>query len=134
MEELNMKRTIILLGTLAALPIAVVIAGCSKSSSTPAKTENSTANADSAKNPTNGDSKEDAAKEAEITAALAKLDASDRSQALQQRVCPVSGEKLGTMGAPVKVDVKGQAVFICFEGCKDQLLEKPDEYLAKLNK
>ena len=38
------------------------------------------------------------------------------------------------MGAPIKVDVNGQPVFICCEGCKDKLLSKPEEYLAKLKK
>jgi YHS domain-containing protein len=38
------------------------------------------------------------------------------------------------MGAPVKMEVKGQTVFLCCPGCKDKLLANPDEYLAKLNK
>ena len=46
----------------------------------------------------------------------------------------VSGEMLGTMGAPKKVDVKGQAVWICCDSCKDSLLKEPDKYLAKLQK
>lgn len=71
---------------------------------------------------------------AEIVAALAKLPAEDRALAEQQKLCPVSGEPLGAMGAPIKIDVKGQPVFICCEGCKKDLLAKPDEYLAKLKK
>src|SRR6476469_7672944 len=39
---------------------------------------------------------------AEIVAALAKLSAEDRAIAEKQKVCPVSGEPLGTMGAPIK--------------------------------
>jgi YHS domain-containing protein len=69
-----------------------------------------------------------------MTAELAKLSAEDSASAEQQHICPVSGEMLGTMGAPQKVDVNGQQVWICCEGCKDQLLENPDEYLAKLQK
>lgn len=41
---------------------------------------------------------------------------------------------LGTMGAPQEMDVKGQQVWICCDDCKDQLLENPDEFLAKLKK
>ena len=49
-------------------------------------------------------------------------------------ICPVSGEMLGTMGAPLKIDVNGQQVWICCDACKDKLLASPDEYLAKLKK
>lgn len=71
---------------------------------------------------------------AEARAELAKLPPDDAASAEKQRVCPVSDELLGSMGAPIKVDVSGRQVWICCEGCKDSLLEKPDEYLAKLPK
>ena len=64
---------------------------------------------------------------------LAELSAADRASAEKQHVCPVSGEMLGTMGTPQKVDVSGQQVWICCPGCKDQLLASPGQYLAKLN-
>ncbi len=67
-------------------------------------------------------------------AELAKLSPDDAASAEKQHVCPVSGEMLGTMGAPEKIDVNGQQVWICCEGCKDRLLASPDEYLAKLKK
>lgn len=73
--------------------------------------------------------------DAKLTAAraeLAKLPAEDAAAAEKQHACPVSGELLGSMGVPIKVDVNGQPVWICCAGCKDALLEKPDEYLAKL--
>ncbi|MDA1052231.1 MAG: hypothetical protein O3C40_17375 [Planctomycetota bacterium] len=65
---------------------------------------------------------------------LAKLSPEDAASAEAQHVCPVGGEMLGTMGAPVKIDVHGQTVWICCDGCKDTLLANPDEYLAKLKK
>lgn len=65
--------------------------------------------------------------------ALAGLPEEDRKSAMKQHFCPVSGEMLGVMGVPEKVDVNGQAVWICCDGCKDKLLAAPDEYLAKLN-
>jgi hypothetical protein len=67
-----------------------------------------------------------------MKAQLAKLSPEDAASAEKQHMCPVSGEMLGVMGAPQKVDVNGRNVWICCDGCKDQLLEKPDEYLAKL--
>ena len=69
-----------------------------------------------------------------MKAELAKLSPEDAASAEKQHMCPVSGKMLGAMGAPQKVDVNGQQVWICCDGCKDQLLEKPDEYLAKLNR
>jgi len=71
---------------------------------------------------------------AQVTANLAKLSAEDRALAEKQKVCPVSGEELGSMGPPIKLDVKGQPVFICCDGCRDKLLANPEEYLAKLQK
>lgn len=84
--------------------------------------------------PASHDAKESAEPNAEITEALAKLSAEERALAEKQKICPVSGEPLGTMGTPKKIDVKGQPVFICCDGCEEKLLANPDEYLAKLNK
>jgi len=69
----------------------------------------------------------------DIPEGLAELSSEDRAAAVAQVICPVSGEKLGTMGAPVKVSVKGREVFLCCEGCRKSLLEDPDKYLAKLD-
>ncbi|MCS7466307.1 hypothetical protein NZK35_06415 [Stieleria sp. ICT_E10.1] len=65
---------------------------------------------------------------------LADLPEGDRMSAMKQHFCPVSDEMLGVMGAPEKIDVNGQAVWICCNGCKDKLLAEPDKYLAKINK
>ncbi len=67
-----------------------------------------------------------------MKAELAKLSPTDAASAEKQHFCPVSGEMLGTMGEPIKVEVKGQPVWICCEGCRKRLLENPDKYLAKL--
>ena len=65
--------------------------------------------------------------------ALVDFSEEDRQSATKQHFCPVSGEMLGTMGAPEKVEVEGQQVWICCDGCKDKLLADPAKYLAKLN-
>lgn len=72
--------------------------------------------------------------EAEIEANLAKLSVEDRTLAEKQKICPVSGSRLGSasMGVPEKLDVKGHDVFICCEHCEEPLLKDPDKYLAKL--
>jgi YHS domain-containing protein len=108
---------------------AVGVWGCSKASNKTVSTATPPATESQAKDASSGGTAS-----AEITAALAKLPAEDRTLAEKQKVCPVSGEALGTMGAPPKMEVKGQTVFLCCEGCKDKLLANPDEYLAKLNK
>ena len=55
----------------------------------------------------------------------------------EQKVCAVTGEPLGSMGTPVPVrvtDSKGadHTVLLCCESCREELLENPDEHLAKL--
>jgi YHS domain-containing protein len=77
-----------------------------------------------------------AAKEASAAAipeGFEKLSEADRAAALAQKVCPVSDAKLGEMGTPFKVTVKGRDVFLCCQNCKDDLLKDPDKYLAKLD-
>ena len=69
---------------------------------------------------------------AEVIAALAELPADDRRLAETQRICPVTGMALGTMGTPLKVDVNGRAVLICCGGCEPRLLAEPENFLQKL--
>ena len=69
---------------------------------------------------------------AKMMTGLKELSPEDHKSAMAQHMCPVSGEMLGTMGAPEKVDVNGKSVWICCDGCKDKLLADPDKYLAKL--
>lgn len=75
----------------------------------------------------------DQSEQPEITAALSELSAEDRRLAERQRVCPVTGMQLGSMGIPIKVNVDGRNVFICCEGCRARLLAEPTKYLAKLD-
>lgn len=79
-----------------------------------------------------GDQAQHGSGDAGVADALAELTPEDRSLAEKQRICPVSGELLGSLGTPLKVEVLGQQVFLCCEDCKAKLLEKPDEYLTKL--
>jgi hypothetical protein len=61
---------------------------------------------------------------------LAKLSPEDAASAEKQHTCPVTKKMLGTMGPPLKVDVKGKTVWICCEGCREELLANADKYLA----
>lgn len=47
-----------------------------------------------------------------------------------QTVCPVTREKLGSMGPPIPVQVKGQTVYVCCEGCVNALRRNPEKYLS----
>lgn len=69
-----------------------------------------------------------------MNAELAKLSPEDATAAKAQHFCPVSGRMLGAMGAPKKVDVDGQTIWICCDACRDSLLSEPDKYRAKLKK
>jgi hypothetical protein len=70
--------------------------------------------------------------EAEIKAALAKLPEKDRKLAEEQKYCPISDERLGSMGKPRKILVKDQPVFLCCKGCEKKALADPDKTLAKV--
>jgi Cu(I)/Ag(I) efflux system membrane fusion protein len=63
---------------------------------------------------------------------IAQLPAADRKLALAQRICPVTGAALGSMGVPVKITLRGQTVFLCCEGCVGKAKRSPDEMLKKL--
>jgi Cu(I)/Ag(I) efflux system membrane fusion protein len=74
-----------------------------------------------------------AQKEARIKANLRRLNPGDRPRAEAQRFCPVQEDtRLGAMGKPFKVKVKGQWVFLCCQNCEDDALEHPDQTLAKV--
>jgi hypothetical protein len=63
---------------------------------------------------------------------LAALGPEDRRLAERQKVCPVTGKPLGSMGKPPRVDLSGRAVFLCCRGCEETLRSYPQRYLAKL--
>jgi Cu(I)/Ag(I) efflux system membrane fusion protein len=63
---------------------------------------------------------------------IEQLPDSDRSSALAQRTCPVTGAPLGSMGVPVKIMLRGKPVFLCCKGCVGKALRSPEETLKKL--
>jgi hypothetical protein len=67
------------------------------------------------------------------TDAMADLSEADRAAATAQKICPVSDEPLGSMGTPIKVTIEGRDVFLCCEGCRDQIVAEPQKFLAKLD-
>jgi Cu(I)/Ag(I) efflux system membrane fusion protein len=49
-----------------------------------------------------------------------------------QKICPVTTQKLGSMGDPVPVEVEGRKVWTCCAGCPPKLKATPAKYLARL--
>ena len=49
----------------------------------------------------------------------------------QQKVCPVSGKALGSMGAPPVVRIGDSDVYVCCAGCTNTLKADPQKYLAR---
>lgn len=71
----------------------------------------------------------------EIAAAMEKLSPEDRKEAESQKFCAVmTTTRLGSMGAPLKLDVKGQSVFVCCAGCRTKATKNADQTLATVEK
>jgi hypothetical protein len=65
---------------------------------------------------------------------IKKLPADEQAQALAQVVCVISGEHLGSMGTPVKVESEGKTAFLCCKGCLEDFEKDPKAAMAKLEK
>jgi hypothetical protein len=141
------------LTALVALAFALVLAGCNNAADkagtkTPAEPEggakslksvptgkkSGTATSSKAEAPTKEkQAKADPEEEAGIAKNLAKLSPEDRKLAEEQRFCVVEEEnRLGSMGAPMKLDLKGKTAFVCCGSCKKQALADPEKTLAKV--
>jgi hypothetical protein len=71
--------------------------------------------------------------EAKIKATLAKLPMADRLLAEAQKYCPIlKDSRLGSMGAPDKIILEGQPVFLCCRSCIQDAQANPKETLAKI--
>ena len=65
----------------------------------------------------------------EVKASLDKLSPEDRTLAVAQKTCPITGEPLGSMGIPPKVTLKDQVVFLCCSSCKKKAEADPEKTL-----
>lgn len=62
---------------------------------------------------------------------LAALSEGDKTGVAEQKVCPVTGASLGSMGDPIKAMVDGRPVYLCCKGCVAKVNNDPETYLAK---
>lgn len=107
---------------LFAIFASAVVVGCHSSSSTSSENAGDTQATDTSNEA-----------DAEITAALAELSEEDRLAAAAQKFCAVElDSRLGSMGAPFKLMIEGQPVFLCCEGCKDAAVADPKATLASV--
>lgn len=44
------------------------------------------------------------------------------------KICPVSGEKVGEMGEPSKVEYKGKVYSLCCPACEKEFLKDPEKF------
>lgn len=65
-------------------------------------------------------------------ASLDKLAPEDREAAMSQRICPVTGAKLGSMGKPYKMTIEGRTLFLCCKGCEGKVKEDPAAAFQKI--
>ncbi len=70
---------------------------------------------------------------AEELEALNELPPAERELALAQKICPITGERLGSMGKPYKMNVGQRVIFLCCEGCEDSVLSDPESAIKKLD-
>ncbi|MDB5349279.1 MAG: hypothetical protein JWN86_526 [Planctomycetota bacterium] len=59
-----------------------------------------------------------------------KATKADEKAVAAQKVCPVSGEELDSMGGPIKVSRGGRSVFLCCAACLKKVQADPDKYLG----
>lgn len=115
----------------AVVGMALGLAGCQGEQPTPAE---QSAASNSSETPAADENTAGTEEQQEIEDSLAKLDPADRALAEKQKYCLVSSdERLGSMGVPVKIDLKGEPAFLCCEGCKEAVEKDADKYLAKLH-
>ena len=54
------------------------------------------------------------------------------SQATAQRLCPVTGEELGSMGPPIPVTISGRTIQVCCEACVTAVRRSPEKYFQRV--
>lgn len=48
----------------------------------------------------------------------------------RQKICPVSGKPLGSMGDPIAVNIGGQTIYACCGGCVNAIKSNPAKYAS----
>ncbi len=64
---------------------------------------------------------------------IRQLPEADQKLALAQKLCPVTGGLLGSMGVPAMTVLHGQTIFVCCKGCIGEARRSPEETLKKIS-
>ena len=113
---------------LIGFTLFLVVAGCQKQGDQTTGTNHQDSNAAVPNEPGKADDDE-----ADIRSVRAELSPEDQQLVEAQDFCPIMPDKrLGVMGAPIKVTIKDQPVFLCCKGCRRKALADPDKTLAKV--
>jgi hypothetical protein len=100
--------------------IAALLSGCQRTEPAKVKAESTSGKSEAAD---------------EIATERAKLTTEDRAAVEAQEWCAINTEeRLGSMGAPIKIEIKGQPVFICCKGCKRKAEADADKTLATVER
>ncbi len=66
------------------------------------------------------------------SATLAKMPTQERAAAEAQKYCAIANKSfLGSMGAPIKLEISGKPVYLCCKGCVKKANANPAATLAK---
>ena len=57
----------------------------------------------------------------------------DKTLIAFQKTCPVTGNELGSMGAPIRRQVGARVVFLCCPACIEKFDQSKDKYLAQIS-
>ncbi|MGE3804281.1 MAG: hypothetical protein AB7K24_06380 [Gemmataceae bacterium] len=90
----------------------IIVVGCGKQSEPPAQ-------------PASG-------LDPKVEAERAKLPPEERKLVDAQHLCPVHDEPLGHMGAPYKITLEGETVFLCCDACAPDAKADPKKIVAKV--
>ena len=55
-----------------------------------------------------------------------------RPPARVQKLCPVTGEALGSMGTPIAVNAFGSRIYVCCDSCVSAVRRNPEKYLQRV--
>ena len=103
-----------------ALALAIVVMGCAKdragcsgcSSTASTFNQNSTSYGSNSRSP------------------VADSTNSSGINVIQHKLCPVTGERLDSMGGAIPVEANGRTIFVCCQGCVKSVKNDPGKYLA----
>ncbi|QDV78384.1 hypothetical protein K2D_19910 [Planctomycetes bacterium K2D] len=69
----------------------------------------------------------------DASAELAKLSPAERAAAEAQKYCAINTKGfLGSMGAPIKLEIDGKPVYLCCSGCTKRAIANPAATLAQV--